>query len=90
MISRDFVLNQNYPNPFNHKTTIRYRLFVSTTIRISIFNILGKRVVTLVKGFKNAGQYKVDWDTSIVPNGVYFVRMQTNLFSVARKMLVVK
>ena len=90
MISEAFVLRQSYPNPFRHKTTIRYRLFVATTIKISIVNILGQKIATLAEGFKNAGQYRVDWDASAVPNGVYLIRMQTNRFSVTRKLLVVK
>jgi hypothetical protein len=76
-----FALFQNYPNPFNPVTTIRYSLPVPSKITLTIFNILGQKVKTLVDEVVEAGEHRVRWDGTnssgnTVATGVYFYRIE--------------
>ena len=55
----EFRLNQNYPNPFNPSTTLSYEIPVETFVRVKVFDISGKEVMTLVNESKKAGKYEV-------------------------------
>lgn len=90
-----FELNQNYPNPFNPLTTIRFSIPKSQFIILKVFDILGKEIATLVNEEKQPGTYKVEFNTetlgrSFLPSGVYFYTLQTDLFSVTKKMILLK
>jgi hypothetical protein len=65
-----------YPNPFNSSTMIWYSLFEASDVAISIFNILGQRIVTLNEGIQQGGDHNVVWDASAFPSGVYFARLE--------------
>lgn len=70
-----------YPNPFNSLSTITFRLDDPGTARLSVFNLLGQEVRTLVDDWQLAGQYKVHWDGrnnwgEFVSSGVYIIKMQ--------------
>jgi hypothetical protein len=84
------TLAQNYPNPFNPKTTINYELPVSNKVELSIFNILGQKVVQLVSGNQQAGTYQVKWDASGFSSGIYFYRLKTENQLLIRKMMLLK
>ncbi len=71
------VLNQNYPNPFNPSTTIRYGLPGRSHVVLTVFNILGQRVVELVNGDIDAGYHEVLFNAGNLASGVYFYRLQT-------------
>lgn len=71
-----FRLVQNYPNPFNPGTTIRYELPEAANVSLTIFNILGQVVATLVDEKKEAGGYQVQWNASTAPSGIYFCRLR--------------
>lgn len=71
-----YQLAQNYPNPFNPATTISYQLPVASDVQLEIFDILGKKVATLVSGRQEAGRYTYTWNASTVSSGVYFYRLQ--------------
>jgi len=76
----EFTLSQNYPNPFNPSTTIQYlvgahRDVPLQDIDLSIYNILGQKVATLVSLKQRAGYYKIQWDASGVSSGIYFYRL---------------
>ena len=60
----NFELSQNYPNPFNPSTTIEYSLPKSGNVHIAIFDLLGKKVRTLISGKQQAGRYSVLWDAT--------------------------
>ncbi|MBN1406345.1 MAG: T9SS type A sorting domain-containing protein [Calditrichaceae bacterium] len=96
-----FHLYQNYPNPFNPSTTIRYSVgaqnsvetqnFASQQVELSIYNLLGQKVATLVNTKQPAGDYKVEWDASNIPSGVYFYKLETdNGFSQTKKLMLIK
>jgi len=89
-VPRTFELYQNYPNPFNPTTEIRYdvaeRLFVS----IAVYDMLGRKVATLVSQVRDPGQYEITFDAGAFPSGVYFYRLQTAGQHITRKMLLLK
>jgi hypothetical protein len=86
-----FELKQNYPNPFNPKTVISYQLPVTSHVDLSIYNILGQRVATLVNKHQPAGDYNVQWDASSFTSGVYVYRIKTNEgFSQTKKLVFMK
>ncbi|MFN3345563.1 MAG: T9SS type A sorting domain-containing protein [Chloroherpetonaceae bacterium] len=93
-----YKLAQNYPNPFNPTTTISYQLPVASDVRLEVFDILGKKVATLVNGRQAAGAYSYTWNASAAASGVYFYRLQAGAtngasnatFVETKKMMLVK
>ncbi len=91
-----FSLGQNYPNPFNPGTTIHYSLSSATDVSIIIYDVLGRKVRTLVNGVQPASSYNAFWDGMDdggiqVPSGVYFYRLIAgNSFSQVRSMILLK
>jgi len=85
-----YALEQNYPNPFNPTTTIRYSLKESGKVELTVFNMLGQRVATLVNEFQSAGNHAVKFDASHLASGIYVYRMHVNNFSSTRKLILLK
>ncbi|RLC45028.1 MAG: hypothetical protein DRH57_08710, partial [Candidatus Cloacimonadota bacterium] len=90
-----YKLSQNYPNPFNPETVIAYQLPEGTAVEISIYNILGQKIKTLVKGRIEAGYHKVIWngkdaENRHVSSGIYFYKISTDKFNETKKMLLMK
>jgi hypothetical protein len=85
-----FSLLQNYPNPFNASTTIRFNLAGESRVKLETFDLLGRKVATLVDGRLGAGIHSVVWDCKEIPSGVYFYRLSDGDKSVARKMTLLK
>jgi len=83
-------LSQNYPNPFNPSTSIDFQLPQRTIVTLSVFDVLGRQVATLLNEEKQAGSYRVTWDASVLPSGIYFCRMRTSSYSETRKMMLTK
>ena len=75
-----YRLSQNYPNPFNPRTVISWQLAVSSDVDLSVYNLLGQKIATLVSGKQRAGFYKVEWDASDFAIGVYYYRLQAGEF----------
>jgi hypothetical protein len=91
----EFRLAQNYPNPFNPTTTIAFALPQEVGVRLSVFNVLGRKVKTLAEGSFAAGEYSFEWggrDESgrSVASGVYLYRLQAGEYSEMRKMVLLK
>jgi hypothetical protein len=86
----DFALSQNYPNPFNPVTIISYQLPMTNDVEISIYNLLGQRVATLVNNRQKAGYHQVEWDASGFASGVYYYRIQAGDFNDMKKMMILK
>ena len=89
-IPTSFKLEQNYPNPFNPKTIINYELPTTNIVELSIYNLLGQRVVTLVSKKQRAGHHRVEWDASIFASGVYFYSIEAGDFQQVKKMVLFK
>ncbi|MDE3057461.1 MAG: T9SS type A sorting domain-containing protein [Bacteroidota bacterium] len=91
-----YSLSQNFPNPFNPKTAITFGIPRQSFVTLSIYDVLGRHVATLVNEEKRAGTYRVDWDASGVATGIYFYRLQVKdsfggkTFSATKKMAVVR
>lgn len=89
-IPASFTLYQNYPNPFNPTTTITYDLPVRAHVTIVVYDVLGRRVETLVDGEKQPGHHEVTFNASMLPSGIYFYRLQAGDFSETRKLAFLK
>lgn len=85
-----FSLSQNYPNPFNPSTSISYDIPVNGFVKISVYDMLGKEVATLVNDEKTAGSYRVDFNASELSSGTYFYRIKAGEFSDIKKMVLLK
>ena len=90
-----FSLAQNYPNPFNPMTKIAFELPRATHARLEIYNIVGRKVVTLVDETCSAGSYVADWDGRddnghAVASGFYLYRLETENHVATRKMILLK
>ena len=88
-------LSDNYPNPFNPYTTIEYQLDITQRVNVSIYDLLGRRIKTLVNDIKNAGQHTIQWDAKdseglIVAGGVYLYQIQTDSYNQSKKMVYLK
>ena len=88
-------LHKNYPNPFNPKTTISYNLKEDTFINLTIYDLVGKQVKTLVNGKEKSGNRHIQWDATNlhgfpVPSGTYLYKIETDNFSQTKKMILLK
>ena len=86
----EFKLKQNYPNPFNSKTIINYELQITNDIDLSIYNVLGQKVATLVSGKQTAGAHQVEWDAGYLSSGIYYYAIRAGEFQVVKKMMLIK
>ncbi len=90
-IPEKFILHQNYPNPFNPTTTIEYELPAATKVELTVYDIMGRKVKTLVNARQPAGTYRVQFDGSQLSSGVYVYRLKTGQGMVlSRKMMLLK
>ncbi len=89
-----YGLAQNYPNPFNPATTVEYQLKTEGFVQLKIYDVLGNEVKTLVSEYKQAGEYKIEFDASSsnggLTSGIYFYKLVTNNFTETKKMILLK
>ena len=85
-----FSLSQNYPNPFNPMTKIKFEIHKASNVNITVFDVLGRHITTLVNEKLGSGTYETDWNGNNLPGGVYFYRIETEDFSETKKMVLVK
>jgi predicted GH43/DUF377 family glycosyl hydrolase len=88
--ARDFHLQQNYPNPFNPTTTIRYAVPQRSLVTLTVFNMLGQQVATLVNGDVEAGYHEVRFDAAGLASGAYFYRMQAGSYVDTKELLLIR
>jgi predicted GH43/DUF377 family glycosyl hydrolase len=89
-LPKNFKLSQNYPNPFNAQTKIAYSLNQRGDISIDIFDILGRKIETIVEGMKPAGNHQALWDAGDQASGVYFYKIKGDNLTETKKMILVK
>ncbi|UCE67846.1 MAG: right-handed parallel beta-helix repeat-containing protein [Candidatus Zixiibacteriota bacterium] len=87
---RTFILDQNYPNPFNAYTTIEFTIAEPQNIRLSVYDILGRQVQTLIDEHKQAGTHTITFDASDLSSGVYFYRLQAGDTVESKRMILLK
>lgn len=89
-IPAEFTLSQNYPNPFNAATLIRYSLPRLSFVSIKIFNALGEEVAAFINKEQSYGQYEFNWNSGILPSGVYYYQLKAGEFTQTKKMVLIK
>ena len=85
-----FELSRNYPNPFNPVTTIQFRLPQTGLVKLTLFNILGQEVRTLVNEFMEAGMHSVNFNASELNSGIYIYKLESGSFNQTKKMTIIK
>ncbi len=89
-LPQNITLEQNYPNPFNPATTIEYSVIQPTRVQLTVFDVLGRKVVELVNSKKSAGTYQVTFDAEHLSSGVYLYKLEAGDVTKTRKMLLIK
>lgn len=89
-VPNDFVLNQNYPNPFNPVTKICFSVPEAGNVRLTVFDLLGREITTLANGFILPGNHVVDFNASNLTSGVYIYKLQSDKYSIAKKLTLIK
>ena len=84
----EFQLGQNYPNPFNPSTTITYSIGKRSHVVLYVFDLLGRKVTTLVNDMNEPGTFSVKWDSGNAASGVYFYQLQAGNFKQTKKMIL--
>jgi hypothetical protein len=89
-IPNEYKLYNNYPNPFNPVTNIKFDMPKSSDTKITVYDLQGKEVGTLINQKIEAGSYSVDWNASNFSSGIYFYSIKTDYFSDTKKMILLK
>ncbi|MDQ3019894.1 MAG: T9SS type A sorting domain-containing protein [Bacteroidota bacterium] len=89
-IPESYNLEQNYPNPFNPSTKINFNLPKASNIKLSVYDIQGKLLKTLVEGELTAGSYSTEWSASDYPSGIYIYRIEADGYNSSKRMMLVK
>ena len=87
---KTFMLSQNYPNPFNPSTNISYQLPANYFVVLNLYDVLGRKVATLVHERQSAGSHSVKFDATNLPSGVYFYRLEAGTYHDTKKLLLLK
>jgi len=87
---KGFRLNQNFPNPFNPETNIEFELLKSGLVKLSAYNVLGQKIVTLVDELMNSGVHTIKFQADNLPSGIYYYMLESNGQRIVRKMTLIK
>lgn len=83
-------LHQNYPNPFNPSTTIKFSLPTSQLVKLTIYDVLGQKIATIIDGIYEQGIHEAQFEAKNLNSGIYFYRLQTETMDITRKMILNK
>jgi hypothetical protein len=86
--SLQFTLAQNYPNPFNNRTMINYQLPITSEVELSVYNLLGQKVATLVKEKQQAGAHHVAFNGTHLASGIYIYKIKAGNYQQMKKMIL--
>jgi hypothetical protein len=89
-VIKQVILHQNYPNPFNPKTVISWQLAVDSRIHLSIYDLTGNKLFTLLDKYYAAGLHRIEFDASNLSSGVYFYRLDAGEEVQIKKMILIK
>ncbi|RKY97823.1 MAG: hypothetical protein DRQ13_04195 [Ignavibacteriae bacterium] len=89
-LPKEYKLTQNYPNPFNPSTTIKFAVPIESNVNLSIYNVMGELVSTLVNEQKKPGYYEYEFNASTIASGVYLYRIKAGSFVETKKMALMK
>lgn len=89
-LPKDFKLSQNYPNPFNARTNIGFELLKNSHVNVTVYDITGSRVATLLDGDLKAGAHQISWDADRVASGLYYYTLKTSYGELTKKMTLLK
>ena len=89
-IPHEFALQQNYPNPFNATTTLMFDLPIASQVRLTVYDVNGRHVTTLVDGWKEAGIQQVTFDGAHLASGIYFYELIAGNYHAVRKAILLK
>lgn len=89
-IPSSISMSQNFPNPFNPETSLEFEISNSTNVKISIFDLTGRELTTLVNNTINPGKYRTNWNAAGYPSGVYLCRIESSEFTQTKKMILIK
>lgn len=85
-----YSLEQNYPNPFNPLTRISYQLALNSDVKLTVYDITGRKVINLVNDYQMAGSHTVTFNGSSLASGIYFYRIEAGKFIQVNRMLLIK
>ena len=86
----EFALRDNYPNPFNLTTLISYELIAPSYVCVDIFDLLGRRITTLINENQLPGSHSIIWDAKDAPSGIYLYRIRAENLTQTKKMALIK
>jgi len=86
----EYGLSQNYPNPFNPTTTIKYSIKDASQVTLSVHNMLGQKVATLVNEYQSPGRYKAVFNALGISSGMYLYKLTSGTYQETKKMLLLK
>jgi len=89
-IPSDYILSQNFPNPFNPATSIEYSIPEQSFVELTVYDVLGNEIATLVNEEQQAGNYRTDFNALNLPSGMYFARITAGSFTNVVKMTLLK
>ena len=85
-----FALYQNYPNPFNPVTNIRFDIPKDVNVKLSVYDILGKEITTLINAYTKAGEYNIQFDAVNISSGAYFYKLEAGNYTDVKKLIIIK
>ena len=86
----EYNITEVYPNPFNSNTKISYSIPELTNLKISVHNVLGQKIITLVDDIHQPGFHNINWDAGDISSGFYLVKLDAEFGSISKKVLLVK
>ncbi len=90
ILPTEYVLHQNYPNPFNPSTMISFDLPEATDVKLTIHDLIGRTIETLVDKHMQRGRYRFEWRATAYSTGVYFLRIESQTFKATKKLIYIK
>jgi hypothetical protein len=90
LLPKNILIMQNHPNPFSSITMIRWQSPISGQTTLVVFDVLGRKVKTLVDAFKQQGEYTMHFDSGVLPSGTYFYQLKVGNHITTKKMMITK